>query len=253
MAEPSTIEKGPASISTRSASTSDSLQVAAQAYSWLYMSQMLEKCFQDAEGKAQADLEALQAKIIESETSLADDQARFENERLIQFYEGLQLGDFAEHAPAIMQSFLTHGEDCTKLETEALTIASKADPLGDVKSDGSSDSSDSNEDDSWLDSLRVYDDLLGKLETLLGQATDLETRIERLAVAPPSEVQARGPDEPSQEAGSSSVASPLIQLFTTHLPRILRARKTNIEMALDLVDGAREMWSVNMRMESLGL
>ncbi|KAJ7223994.1 hypothetical protein C8J57DRAFT_1535891 [Mycena rebaudengoi] len=105
--------------------TSDPLQVAAQAYPWLYMSSTLEACFQSAETAAEKDLTTRAKELAEEESDISDQRVRLEAERAVEFYDELSTDKFATEAPSIMQAFLLHGDASTTLEAEALQLATK--------------------------------------------------------------------------------------------------------------------------------
>ncbi|KAF9000213.1 hypothetical protein BDQ17DRAFT_1495491 [Cyathus striatus] len=135
--------------------TSDPLQVTAQAYPWLYMSNTLEACFKTAEQNAERDIETRTAELESEESEIADQRDRFETERVLDFYDELGTDTFTKEAPLIMQSFLSHGDACSRIETEALELASRVSQV---------DTEDS-------DPLQVG---------LQAEATQLETNITRL-------------------------------------------------------------------------
>lgn len=142
--------------------------------------------------------------------------------------------DLLADAPRVMQSFLSHGDACTKIEAEAL----------DLVSNGSS----SHEED---EPLKVYNLMLNDLEKLQEKATSLEMSISRLAGL----VYESDRDEGEQDelAGSKLAAqSELRRVFAACLP-VIRARKANLTMAQDLIDSAQENVSISLKMELLGI
>ncbi|KAF5371342.1 hypothetical protein D9758_004183 [Tetrapyrgos nigripes] len=312
---------------TNGTSSSDPLQVAAQLYPWMYMTSTLEACFKTAEETANKELDERAKSLEAGEADVSDQQVRMEAERTIEFYDELSSDKFATVAPKIMQSFLSHGDACTKLESEALQLASK-------------DLSHINLDDYENHPMQPYNDMLEQLgkspsfmsscpESLLGQASELETTIldltttttgnssesheaqvfsesnQNLDSGPKSEqnqmpnpesgstqgedqstsVSPQNPESQSEstspssshttnttaakpsnsestaatpseslamaESESTAARSQLIPVFTTCLP-ILRARKANIAMAQQLVEGAKEMLGMTLHLESLG-
>lgn len=158
-----------------------------------------------------------------------------------------------------MQMFLSHGDACTRVEAEALQLATHG-------------ASEPDEDAP----LRVYIDMLDSLgenishpkpylhicmcisftEELHTEAVELESSILRL-ISPPSP----SPEDAGAELGvggpadvetANAARSQILGVFSACLP-VIRARMSNLTMAQDLIDGAQENLSISLRMESLGL
>ncbi|GLB34200.1 hypothetical protein LshimejAT787_0110840 [Lyophyllum shimeji] len=224
------------------APTSDSLQVAAQLYPWLYMTSTLEACFQTAEEAAKKDLAARSEQLAAAEAEISDQRTRFQAERAADFYDELSTDAFAETAPRIMQTFLSHGDACERVEAEALQLATHG--------------AKSLDEDAPL---QVYDEMLNSLEQLHAEAVELETSILKLTAIPESESgpgperePASGGDLAKEGASSASAREQIMGVFAACLP-VLRARISNLLMAQELIDGAQENLSITLRMESLGL
>ncbi|RDB19934.1 hypothetical protein Hypma_012941 [Hypsizygus marmoreus] len=208
------------------APTSDSLQVAAQLYPWLYMTSTLEACFKTAEETANKGLEARSQQLAEEEQDISDQRIRFEAEKAADFYDELAADDFAKEAPSIMQTFLSHGDACTRVEAEALQLATQ----------GASEPGDDAP-------LQIYNDMLENLEDLHAEAVELETSILKLTSSKS--------DQPDVDSDSMA-HSQILGVFSACLP-VLHARISNLIMAQELIDGAQENLSISLRMESLGL
>ncbi|KAG5648719.1 hypothetical protein DXG03_000066 [Asterophora parasitica] len=241
------------------APTSDLLQVAAQLYPWLYMTSTLEACFQTAEAAAEKDLAARSQQLTEEESEMANQRTRFHAERTADFYDELSRDTLAKTAPQIMQTFLTHGDACTRVEAEALHLATHG-------------ASEPDEDAP----LQVYGSMLDTLDELHDEAVELEVSILNLTADLESNPASIGDPESggvdgqidnqdlskdlsnkSEErqrysAASSSARVQIIGVFAACLP-VLRARIANLSMAQDLIDSAQENLSISLRMESLGL
>ncbi|KAF8914292.1 hypothetical protein CPB84DRAFT_1758891 [Gymnopilus junonius] len=216
--------------------TVDPLQVAAQVYPWTYMTSTLDACFKDAEVAATADLATRANQLSTEESEIADQRTRLEAERSIEFFDELASDPFAREAPAIMQSFHSHGDACTRIETEALKLAMH-------------DAPEEPEDEP----LKVYQDMLHNLEKLQDEATRLQDSITQLTQVsvPTSDVpDGDGPSQVIEDA--SSARSQVNGVFAACLP-ILRARIANLSMAQELIDSALENVSLGLRMESMGL
>ncbi|KAG6861960.1 hypothetical protein C0995_009144 [Termitomyces sp. Mi166 len=243
--------------------TSDSLQVAAQLYPWIYMTSTLDACFESAEQSAKAHLETRAQHLTESESLLADQKTRFQAERAADFYDVLSTDVFARTAPRIMQAFLAHGDACEHVEAEALQLA--LDPAKTSTLALTAGDEDEGEDGDWDAPLRVYAKMLDTLDQLHAEALDLETSIVKLTASlePYSHTEPENnsadaggtihdtPAEPTPNTESGAQAQ-ILGVFKACLP-VLRARIANLVMAQELIDGARENMSICVRMESLGL
>ncbi|KAK0447791.1 hypothetical protein EV421DRAFT_161761 [Armillaria borealis] len=205
--------------------TSDPLQIAAQVYPWMYMTSTLDACFKDAEATAKRDLETKAKELEAEEANISDERIRFEAERLIEFYDELASDKFAKEAPTIMQLFLSHGDSCTECESEALKIASQ-----DFDLDYASGPSP----------LTIFNSMMDKLDRLQDEAIELKTRI--------SDLDPPGNDEENKE--STAARTQIIPLFKACLP-VLRARTANLAMAQQLIEGAKENYSMALHLKML--
>ncbi|PBK67036.1 hypothetical protein ARMSODRAFT_858689, partial [Armillaria solidipes] len=206
-------------------STSDPLQIAAQVYPWMYMTSTLDACFKDAEATAKRDLETKAKELEAEEANISDERIRFEAERLIEFYDELASDKFAKEAPTIMQHFLSHGDSCTECESEALKIASQ-----DFDLDYTPGPSP----------LTIFNSMMDKLDRLQDEAIELKTRI--------SDLDPPGNDEENKE--STAARTQIIPLFKACLP-VLRARTANLAMAQQLIEGAKENYSMALHLKML--
>ncbi|KIK64757.1 hypothetical protein GYMLUDRAFT_71163 [Collybiopsis luxurians FD-317 M1] len=165
------------------------------------MTSTLDACFKEAEHAAQNDLKTRSEELDKEQESISDQQVRYEAEREIQFYDELASDKFAKEAPKIMQTFLSHGETCTQLEAQALSIASK-------------DLSGSGIDYDNMDlMLREYDDVLDRLGSLLMETFELESAILRLTVSSAApkledELPPDSDDTPEHQPSESSSLEP---------------------------------------------
>ncbi|KAF8635009.1 hypothetical protein AX15_000593 [Amanita polypyramis BW_CC] len=149
--------------------------------------------------------------------------------------------DMLAGAPRVMQTFLSHGDACTKIEAEALDLASNRPVIHD--------------DD---DPLRVYREILDDLEQLQEKAGSLELTISRLAGETTDQSQQKQCAVERDENGDEDVYSKLAahselrRVFAACLP-VLRLRIANLTMAQDLIDSVQENLSITLRMEYLGI
>ncbi|KAF8827255.1 hypothetical protein HHX47_DHR5000511 [Lentinula edodes] len=282
----------PSSDDAKPNTTSDPLQVAAQQYPWMYMASTLDACFEDAEEVAEKNIQTRSEELDKQEASSSDQQTRTEAERLIEFYGELssdkvsqiillrtpihkaRTSQFAKDAPKIMQNFLSHGDACTEIETEALRIASQ--DLNNIDFDIVD----------IMGPLREYNDVLDRLGTLQMEAFELESAMLRLTVSttttaessssdqtttatiinPPSEnsappesgLSSAGPETndntcnlSSTTSQSAAARSQIAPIFAACLP-IIHARGRNIVMAQQLVEGAKQNLSMTVHLQSLG-
>ncbi|KAF9448997.1 hypothetical protein P691DRAFT_590675 [Macrolepiota fuliginosa MF-IS2] len=236
----------------------DPLQVAAQTYPWLYMSSTLDACFAEAEKTAGKELDELERTVTEGEAQLADEKLRYDSVRAIEFCDELGSDTFSKEAPAIMQSFISFGEVCERVEAEALQLAMSTPSL------------DSEEP------LHVYGDMMDNLEQLQEQASELESSILRLTGSIPETTESSSytQPEPTQDDSerndngdededaveakqklaqdTNSARAQIVGVFSACLP-VLRARIANLSMAQELIDSAQENFSLALRMESMGI
>ncbi|KAJ6615650.1 hypothetical protein B0H10DRAFT_2040435 [Mycena sp. CBHHK59/15] len=217
--------------------TSDSLQVAAQVYPWIYMTSTLEACFKTAEKSAENDLATRGRELSEEESDISDQRVRLEAERTVEFYEELSSDKFSTEAPSIMQAFLSHGDACTALEADALKLAS-----GPQKPPSASD-------DDYYSPMRPYNAMLDKLEDLQRELTQLHASILRLTQDAGNEVDSEL-DEANPDREEPSARSQMIHVFAACLS-VLQARAANLEMARELLDGAKENLAMSLHLESL--
>ncbi|KAJ3811988.1 hypothetical protein F5876DRAFT_75287 [Lentinula aff. lateritia] len=269
----------PPSDDAKPNTTSDPLQVAAQHYPWMYMASTLDACFEDAEEVAEKNIKARSEELDEQEDSSSDQRTRSEAERLIEFYGELSSDKFAKDAPKIMQNFLSHGDACTEIETEALRIASQ--DLNNIDFDTVD----------IMGPLREYNDVLDRLGTLQMEAFELESAMLRLTVSTTTTTESSSADQTTTTTTTTTIINPLSEdsappesglssagpetndkssnvsnttsqsaaarsqiapIFAACLP-IIHARGRNIVMAQQLVEGAKQNLSMTVHLQSLGI
>ncbi|KAF5364069.1 hypothetical protein D9756_000163 [Leucocoprinus leucothites] len=200
----------------------------------------------------QKELDDLERQVTQDETALADEKVRYDSERLIEFCDELGSNLFAKEAPAVMQSFMSFGEICERVEAEALQLAMTTPSL------------ESEEP------LQVYSAMMDKLDELQEQASKLESSILRLTKSasgttssthsleqeslPNASADKDHDDKEKEQLAEDAVTAreQIIGVFAACLP-VLRARKANLSMAQELIDSAQENFSLALRMESLGI
>ncbi|OSX59323.1 hypothetical protein POSPLADRAFT_1075545 [Postia placenta MAD-698-R-SB12] len=120
--KPVTNASRPAVRPAAPASTSDTLQVAAQTQSWDFMRSTLEAHLDYSRRTAATALEKVSEKLTAEEAGIADARIRLEAERLLLFYDELSDAALSTTAPAIVQGFLKHEEECSRVIPEALAL-----------------------------------------------------------------------------------------------------------------------------------
>ncbi|KAH6914808.1 hypothetical protein BKA70DRAFT_1396196 [Coprinopsis sp. MPI-PUGE-AT-0042] len=156
--------------------------------------------------------------------STPDESVKPERKPLVELPDERETDEFSKTAPAIMQTFHSHGDACAKAETDSLKLATRGAPAADVE-----------------EPLQDYYDMLSLLERLQNEAVSLEASIAKLT----SEFK-------DSEESEASARSQVLDVISGCLP-VLRARMSNLSMAQELVDSAQENVSLGLRMEQLGL
>ncbi|KAJ7118566.1 hypothetical protein C8R43DRAFT_1091037 [Mycena crocata] len=193
------------------------------------MTSTLEACFKSAQTAAEKDLAARTNELSEEESDVSDQRARLEAERKVEFYEELSTDKFANTAPSVMQSFLSHGDACTLLEGEALQLATLIPSLA--------------EDD--YSPMKPYNAMLDKLEALQRENAQLHASI--VALTQEDDGMDTGGEEFDQQP---SARSQIINVFSACLP-VLQARAANLQMAHELLEGAKENLAMSLHLQSL--
>ncbi|KAJ7682238.1 hypothetical protein DFH06DRAFT_972208 [Mycena polygramma] len=211
------------------------------------MTSTLEACFKSSETAAEANLAARSAELSEEESDISDQRARLEAERNVEFYEELSHDKFATAAPSIMQAFLSHGDACTLLEAEVLQLAtSQRTPV----------------EDDHHSPMRPYNALLDQLgkfssssnfpklksaeEEKQREHIDLHASIVRLTQ------EDDGTSTSEENTDQPSARAQMIGVFSACLP-VLQARAANLQMAHELLEGAKENLAMSIHLESLEL
>ncbi|KAK7062208.1 hypothetical protein R3P38DRAFT_2834071 [Favolaschia claudopus] len=209
--------------------TTDSLQVAAQLYPWIYMTSTLEACFKTSKAAAEKDIAAREAELAEEESDFSEQRVRLEAERRIEFYEELSTDKFTTAAPSVMQAFTAYEEECTTLESEALKLAT-------------SQRTPTENDDDYYSPMRPYNALLEKIEQKQREQQELHASI--VALTQDDDIN----NLQQQEDDTARVQ--LLRVFSACLP-VLQARAANLQMAYELLEGAKENLAMSIHLESL--
>ncbi|KAJ7462122.1 hypothetical protein FB451DRAFT_1267869 [Mycena latifolia] len=197
----------------------------------MYMTSTLDACFKSAETVAEKDLAARTKELSEEESDLADQRARLEAERHVEFYDELTTDKFATVAPSAMQAFLAHGDACTLVEAEALQLAAKTAPA----------------EEDYCSPMRPYNALLDRLEDLQLERAQLHASIVALTQ---EDVPADDIADDLDDADEPSARAQMIHVFAACLP-VLQAREANLQMAHELLEGAKENVAMSLHLESL--
>lgn len=162
-----------------------------------------------------------------------------------------------------MQEFWAHGQACEELEAQAMDLVS----LG--LASGNATATEDTEENVFDDALQKLGTFYGyspfptldqpPLDSLLKEAESLSTSLGNLAESMPSSESEPAPKGTSSETPTSTASDPASEsnsnpnpsaLLTSHLP-ILKARKANLEMARELIEGARESWRVGKYLDEV--
>ncbi|KAJ7771069.1 hypothetical protein DFH07DRAFT_734932 [Mycena maculata] len=192
------------------------------------MTSTLDACFKTAESAAEQNIAARTKEVAEEESDLSDQRVRLDAERHVEFYQELSTDKFATTAPSIMQAFLSHGEACTVLESESLQLAT----IQRVPA----------EDD--YSPMRPYNAILDRLGESFRQNAQLHASIVALTQEDGSV------DSMEEDIEQPSARSQMIHVFSACLP-ILQGRATNLQMAHELLEGAKENLAMTLHLESL--
>ncbi|TRM67514.1 hypothetical protein BD626DRAFT_479008 [Schizophyllum amplum] len=264
------------------AQTTDPLQLAAQIYPWLYMTSTLEKAFGDGEKAAEAEIQTFARDLAQDEESIRDEKTRWESERFIEFCDSLSSTPAGhlhvlQDLPEIMQSYLRHGKEADTWERKALDMAMSQMGTGTIASSNGSEETRTDEDakdeqdrieGAYQQQLNDLQSAIDHIEGLVNDGSTLGGRIQDVidAVSPPAPVAAVPlpspppeedkkffePSEEASRAAADGASHPLLTPLQRLLP-LLSLRGDNLKLALELVDGAREGASMNLRAVSLGL
>ncbi|EPQ59042.1 hypothetical protein GLOTRDRAFT_125358 [Gloeophyllum trabeum ATCC 11539] len=196
---------------------SDTLQVAAQLYSWLYMNNSLKKAHDFSNAAAREAIESFRRRLQEEESDISDRHIRFEAERLIAFLEELASSEIAADVAWVIRGLMKHEEETTPLLAEALTLAGHG-----VR----------NID--YVSPMHRLNDLLSDLARLRTKSTTLETALHRIL---------------SRHHREESYLKPVLQAY---LP-VLHARADNLDTATELILDIKENIGMWLERESLVL
>lgn len=203
-------ERSPLSVTSHE---SESVDINSDTDFWNHMTATLEACFNTSKDFATNELHTVSG------------------------------GDVLGDAPRIIQTFLSHGEACAKIEAEALGLVSNGATAG--------------EED---ETLKACHEMHSDLERLQETATSLELTISRLAgmntdanqsQEQPGAVES-GADSEEPAKSKLKAHSELRRLFAACLP-VLHLRIANLNMAQDLIDSAQENLSISLKMQYLGI
>jgi len=213
------------------------------------MTTTLDACFAEAEKAAHSDLSAKEKELEAGEKEHEDARVRLDAERRLEFYDELSNDVFATQAPNIMQSFLVHGEASSRIEAEALALAGRE--LDDLLDDDLSEEKEGgimSEYDRILDILNKLQEEASSLESAIVHLTDSSSGL--VDPSPNDFTPSLSPDDlqPSTSEVPQDAHSQLAPLFLATLP-LLRARRANLVLARELVEGGKE--GVRMRMWEL--
>ncbi|KAJ7228180.1 hypothetical protein GGX14DRAFT_344998 [Mycena pura] len=196
------------------------------------MTSTLEACFETAETNAEKDLAQRTKELDEQESDVADQRVRLDAERKVEFFDELSTDKLTTTAPSTMQAFLVHGDACSLLESEALKLATGQPAVA--------------EEDHYSP-MRPYNAMLEKIEDLHRECHQLHASI----VALTQDDDDGDANTLEEDADQPSARSQIMHVFSACLP-VLQARAANLQMAHELLDGAKENLAMSLQLESLG-
>ncbi|KAF8915158.1 hypothetical protein CPB85DRAFT_1433073 [Mucidula mucida] len=199
-------------------------KVEAQAYPWMHMTSTLDACFKETESESTTDestrTESDGAEV--EEEGILNQHAPVETEPSVQFKDD----EFTKDAPKVMQAFLTHGDNCSVAESEALKVATKEFDVN-------------NDDDHPMDMFNI---MLDRLDGLLQETRFLQHAITQLISIDPY-----ASFEGSSEA--TVARATIVPLFGSCY--LLFGAERRIVFAQQLVEGAKEKFAMDIHLASL--
>ncbi|CCM01750.1 uncharacterized protein FIBRA_03816 [Fibroporia radiculosa] len=104
----------------------EALYLAAQTYSWLYMTSTLENRFDNSKKAASDALESRSRELASEEADIADARTRFVSERLLDFYEELSDVKLSGAVPSVVQAYLKVERTYSTTISEAVSLATQS-------------------------------------------------------------------------------------------------------------------------------
>ncbi|KZT29368.1 hypothetical protein NEOLEDRAFT_1238809 [Neolentinus lepideus HHB14362 ss-1] len=196
---------------------SDTLQVAAQLYSWLYMNNSLKKAQKTSYTAAREAVEQFRQKLRDEESEIADQRIRFETERLICFLEELASDEIAEDVAWAMQTLTRNEGETSRVMSEALHLAGQG-----LKSVD------------YVSPMHRPNQLLDDLVRLKSECTDLEATISRVLC--------------KVTRGDSNLG-PVLETYL----HLLKGRSNNLDTAVELMLSVKENVGMWLEKESLAI
>ncbi|TFK55432.1 hypothetical protein OE88DRAFT_1804289 [Heliocybe sulcata] len=196
---------------------SDTLQVAAQLYAWLYMNSSLKKAQKASEAAAKDAIDRFREQLQEQESGIADQRIRYEAERLISFLEELASDEIAEDVAWVLQTLVQNEESCSCALSEALRLSEQG-----------------RSDVDYVSPMQRPNRLLDELGRLKYECVHLETTISLVL---------------SKICQEASYLRPVLE---AHL-QVLRSRLTNLGTAVELVLNLKENIGMWLEKESLAI
>ncbi|EIM85675.1 uncharacterized protein STEHIDRAFT_112190 [Stereum hirsutum FP-91666 SS1] len=229
---PTLVSRAPVATMSR---PSDSLQVAAQACSWIYVNASLEHGLSAAQVNAQETLNAFSQQLIAQEAGIADHKLRSEAENLISFFDDLLVvskstdGDPSEktdrdlrNAKAV-QNYIQHESAWEALEIVILQLAART-------LSGQSESGSALSGDQLADAYAESCKLLDQVRDTTNALTSLRNELDALPLG----------------RESSKAAQ-----VTSQLVAVLDARSENVIIGEDILVRARENLRASIQLESI--
>jgi len=179
------------------------------------MTTTLTRRFESSKQAAKAALEDRAQQQSAEEADIADARVRLEAERLLDFYDELSDPVLSSIVPTIAQSFISYDDACSRMISDALTLASR--PL------------DENAE------VKEYSELLNHIDDLQQETKKLECSILSISKSATHVREAR-----------------VVPALVTLLP-VVRARSANLTSARTLVQRSKDNLTISLQIQSLQL
>ncbi|KAI3620888.1 mfs monocarboxylate [Moniliophthora roreri] len=217
----------------------DSLQDAAQRYSWLYMIHTLGETVKDSEDIAFKDLKRCSTRLRDEEADIHDQRIRYQAEKDIELLDALG----KEQLKDILKEYLIHEQSSLNIMNEVIDLSAKATPKQGAV--------DLETEDGLI--LELFNNYLEKLENLITQSDKLHDTISQLAdlCKLTAISSAPCPTRDTDAEGSTRDKLDAVHGVLGSILPVLNARKENLRLAHSLLEESKGNWANCVRMESL--
>ncbi|KAJ8087127.1 hypothetical protein PM082_005955 [Marasmius tenuissimus] len=199
----------------------DSLQSAAQLYSWTYMIRELDRTLQAAQDTALKELDTYSKELKSEESEIGDRSIRFHVEKDIEILDSFG----SEQFRGVMRRFLINERDCSSVMNQALELSSTTKEPVPLEYGG-------------FGMVDVYNGCAKQIDAVILETIELHD-----ACAVIARFTSDGSESHLTEGRVASDAIGSI------IP-VLQARERNLELARALVVNTKESWCRSITTES---